>query len=75
MYLDARTNPLYPIYMYALWRSNSGSGKDDNDELRKDMQFVSKPVDYYAHSIISDMFSKASAYDPELTADTIRAAN
>ena len=39
------------------------------------MKFFSDPVEYYGHSIISDEFSKASGYDPNLNAETIRVTN
>ena len=74
-FLDASTNPLFAIYMYAYWRSTNGSGKDGNDQPRSEMQWLDEIVDQYGHTIIMDEFGKDSEYDSLLTADTIRVTN
>ena len=73
--LDQKTNPLYSIYMYAYWRSDNGNGHNDINVAREDMMFLSDPVDYYGHTIITDEFEKKSGYNPALTAETIRVTN
>lgn len=80
LHLNAKTNPLYSLYMYAYWRSPNGSyNKETTDEhspeLRNEMKFLDQPVDYYGHTIIFNEFKKKSGYDPALTADTIRVTN
>lgn len=74
-FLDQKVNPLYAIYMYGLWRGVHGNGKSGNDVPRESMKFLSKPVDFYPHTIIEAEFEKASGYDAEVTAETIRVAN
>lgn len=39
------------------------------------MKFLGEKVDYYGHTIITDEFTKASGYDSELNAETIRVTN
>ena len=75
-YLNSNTNPLYGLYMYAYWRSPNGSGSNRaSTQNREDMQFLSKSVDNYGHTIIMDEFGKTSGYDPTLTAEVIRVMN
>ena len=74
-FLDQTTNPLYGIFMYAFWRSVHGNGKTGSDVPRDAMKFLSKPVDFYPHTIILAEFEKTSGYDAEITAQTIRVAN
>ncbi len=63
------TNPLYPIYMYALWQSANGDGTLDNKE------FDDSPVGLFGDTIIMDEFEKKSGFNAQLTAETIRATN
>jgi hypothetical protein len=42
---------------------------------RDDMMFLNNKVDYYGHTIITDEFTKASGYDSNLNAETIRVTN
>jgi len=74
-FLNQDVNPLYPIYMFAFWRGTHGNGKNGNDVPRESMKFLSKPVDFYGHTIIQAEFEKDSGYDAEVTAQTIRATN
>ncbi len=74
-FLDQSVNPLYAIYMFGLWRGIHGNGKAGNNVPRESMKFLSQPVDYYGHTIIQAEFEKASGYDAEVTAQTIRVTN
>lgn len=67
------SNPLYALYMYGYYRSANGNGYTADAE--GDKMFLSQPVQYYGHTIISDEFTKASGYDSNLNADTIRVTN
>lgn len=72
--LDQTTNPLYAIYLHGYYRSVNGNG-NTADQKREDMKFLGEKVDYYGHTIITDEFTKASGYDSELNAETIRVTN
>ena len=78
-FFNARTNPLYSIYMYAYWRSQNGSGSSSSTTAdlpnRGGMTFLDEPGDYYGHTIIQNELSKESKYDAELTAETVRVVN
>lgn len=74
-FLDQKVNPLYGIYMYGLWRGVHGNGKTGNNLPRESMKFLSKPVDFYPHTIIQAEFEKKSGYNAEITAQTIRVTN
>lgn len=74
-FLNQKVNPLYAIYMYGLWRGVHGNGNAGNDVPRESMKFLSKPVDFYPHTIIQAEFEKSSGYDAEVTAQTIRVTN
>lgn len=77
-YLSSTNNPLYNIYMYALYRSTNGSGGSLPDSSRNtihlpksQMTFLNQPVSNYAHTIITDEYKKTSGYDSTLTSETI----
>jgi hypothetical protein len=65
------TNPLYSLYMYALWKSDNGGTAAGNLEEK---EFDGDPVDFFSNSIVEDEYNKVSGYDPELTGETIRVA-
>lgn len=63
------TNPLYSLYMYALWKSADGGTADGGDK-----EFDNKPVEFFANSIVEDEYNKPSGYNPQLTGETMRVA-
>ena len=71
IYLNPETNPLYNVYMYALYRSPNGSGYE-RENTRDMMKFLNEDVDNYGHTIIQDELKKQSGYDRSLTTETIR---
>ena len=89
-FLKSSNNPLYNIYMYAMWRSTNGSGarssttttvnnnNNNNNihhEMKSQMKFLDEPISHYIHTIIMDEYTKTSGYDPSLTAETIKVTN
>jgi hypothetical protein len=71
-FFDQKVNPLYGIFMYALWKGVHGNGRTGTVVPRESMQFLSKPVDFYPHTIIAAEFAKESGYDADVTTQTIR---
>ena len=67
-----RTNPLFVIYMYGLWRSELGSS-DPNGYSNK--IFDNNDVLYYGDTIVMDEFNKASGYDAMFTVKVIQVMN
>ena len=82
-FLKSSNNPLYNIYMYAMWRSTNGSGARsstttttvNNHEMKSQMKFLDEPISHYIHTIIMDEYTKHTGYDPSLTAETIQVTN
>lgn len=68
----SKTNPIYVLYMYGLW--NSESGDNDGDGYSNKM-FDGKPLISFGDTIIMDEIEKDSGFDAELTAETISLVN
>ena len=68
----SKTNPVYVLYMYGLW--NSESGDNDGDGYSNKM-FDDKPLLSFGDTIITDEIEKESGFDAELTAETISLVN
>lgn len=64
-----KTNPVYSLYMYSLWKSADGGTADGGDK-----EFDNKPVEFFANSIVEDEYNKPSGYNPQLTGETMRVA-
>jgi len=68
----SKTNPLYVLYMYGLW--NSESGDSDGDGYSNKM-FDGKPLLPFGDTIVADEMEKESGFDAKLTAETISLVN
>ncbi len=64
-----KTNPVYSLYMYALWKSANGGTASGGDK-----EFDNKPIEFFGNSIVEDEYNKPSGYNPQLTGETIRVA-
>ena len=73
---------MYNLYMHALWRSTHGSGSNNNNiennpsssgqQSRTEYTFIDESVDNYGATIVDNMLSKPTGYNPALTAETIK---
>ena len=68
----SKTNPLYVLYMYGLW--NSESGDSDGDGYSNKM-FDGEPLLPFGDTIVADEMEKESGFDAKLTAETISLMN
>lgn len=68
----SKTNPLYVLYMYGFW--NSDSGDSDGDGYSNKM-FDDKPLLPFGDTIVMDEIEKKSGFDAKLTAETISLVN
>lgn len=68
----SKMNPLYVLYMYGLW--NSESGDNDGDGYSNKM-FDDKPLLPFGDTIVTDEIEKDSGFDAKLTAETISLVN
>lgn len=64
-----KTNPVYSLYMFSLWKSVNGGTADGGDK-----EFDNKPVEFFGNSIVEDEYNKPSGYNPQLTGETMRVA-
>ncbi len=68
----SKINPLYVLYMYGFW--NSESGDNDGDGYSNKL-FDRKPLLPFGDTIITDEIEKESGFDAKLTAETISLVN
>ena len=67
-----RTNPLFVIQMYGLWRSELG---DSDPDGYSNKLFDGKDVLSYGNTIVTDELNKKSGYDGNFTVETIQITN
>lgn len=67
-----RTNPLFVIQMYGLWRSELG---DSDPDGYSNKLFDGKDVLSYGNTIVTDELNKQSGYDGNFTVETIQITN
>ena len=68
----SKINPLYVLYMYGFW--NSESGDSDGDGYSNKL-FDNKPLLPFGDTIVTDEIEKESGFDAKLTAETISLVN